>query len=287
MIPGRRSHQPARVRQSRATRLTLYTALIATAVFAVFPIYWLVISSLKTPVESGRIPATWWPQAPDFHAYLTVFEVVPFGRSFANSVILTVVCSVSVVMTSILSGYVFAKYRFRGREKLFWAIVLTMFLPPITTIVPLYNMMNSWNLNDTFLGLVLPWLANPFGVFLMRQFIADIPDELIDAARVDGASEVRIVASIVTPLLRPAVITLLVFTTVYYWNSFLWPLTILQSTEKFPITVTLAQLLSYNTTVKYQSVVMAGVLVASIPTLLVFLLGQRVFVQGISRTGVK
>jgi multiple sugar transport system permease protein len=182
---------------------------------------------------------------------------------------------------------VFAKYRFGGRDLVFWALVVTMFLPPIVTLVPLYNMMSALGLNDSYLGAMLPWLANAFGIFLMRQFIADVPNELLDAARVDGASELRVVVQIVVPLLKAPIVTLLVFTSVYYWNNFLWPLTILQSQEKFPITVTLAQLLSYNTTVQYQSVVMAGVLIASVPTLLVFLLAQRVFVQGISRSGVK
>jgi multiple sugar transport system permease protein len=192
-----------------------------------------------------------------------------------------------VLVTSIMSAFVFAKYRFRGRNGLFWLLVGTMFLPPIVTIVPLYNMMSSLGLTDSYLGVVLPWLANAFGIFLMRQFIADVPDELLDAARLDGASELRVLFQIVVPLLRPAIITLLVFTVVYYWNNFLWPLTILQSQQKFPITITLAQLLSYNTTVQYQGVVMAGVLIASAPTLLVFLAAQRVFVQGIARSGVK
>ena len=271
----------------RLTRPGLYLVMLLIAAVMLFPLYWLLISSLKSPAESASIPATWWPHQLTWGAYSTVFKVVPFARSFLNSLFITAVCSVSVTVTSILSAFVFAKYRFRGRDWLFWLLVLTMFLPPIVTIVPLYNMMSALGLNDSYLGVMLPWLANAFGIFLMRQFIADIPDELLDAARIDGAGELRIVARIITPLLKPPVITLLVFTSVYYWNNFLWPLTILQSSTKFPITVTLAQLLSYNSTTQYQSVVMAGVLIASLPTLIVFLLAQRVFVQGIARSGVK
>ena len=265
----------------------LYLVAVVVGCVALFPIYWLVISSLKTPAELGRIPTTWWPHTFSVEAYRTVFQLVPFAQSFLNSVIITAVCSGSVLLTSILSGYVFAKYRFRGRDALFWLLIATMFLPPIVTIVPLYNMMSALGLTDSYLGVVLPWLANAFGIFLMRQFIADVPDELLDAARLDGASEFRVLFQIIVPLLKPAIITLLVFTVVYYWNNFLWPLTILQSQQKFPITITLAQLLSYNTTVQYQGVVMAGVLIASAPTLLVFLAAQRVFVQGIARSGVK
>jgi multiple sugar transport system permease protein len=271
----------------RLTRPVLYLIMLLIAVVMLFPLYWLLISSLKSPAESASIPTTWWPHHLDWSAYSKVFTAVPFARSFLNSLLITGVCSICVTVTSILSAFAFAKYRFRGRNALFWTLVLTMFLPPIVTIVPLYNMMSGLGLDDSYLGVMLPWLANAFGVFLMRQFIADIPDELLDAARIDGAGEFRIVARIVTPLLKPPIISLLVFTGVYYWNNFLWPLTILQSQDKFPITVTLAQLLSYNSTTEYQSVVMAGVLIASLPTLIVFLLAQRVFVQGIARSGVK
>jgi multiple sugar transport system permease protein len=274
-------------RRPRPGRIALYGCAVVVGCVTLFPIYWLVISSLKRPDELGRIPPTWFPHGITGEAYRTVFEIVPFAQSFLNSVIITAVCSASVLVTSIMSAFVFAKYRFRGRNGLFWLLVGTMFLPPIVTIVPLYNMMSSLGLTDSYLGVVLPWLANAFGIFLMRQFIADVPDELLDAARLDGASELRVLFQIVVPLLRPAIITLPVFTVVYYWNNFLWPLTILQSQQKFPITITLAQLLSYNTTVQYQGVVMAGVLIASAPTLLVFLAAQRVFVQGIARSGVK
>jgi multiple sugar transport system permease protein len=279
--------RPAPRRRRRYGRIPLYACAVVVGAAALFPLYWLVISSLKTPQELGRIPTTWWPHGITVDAYRTVFELVPFAQSFLNSVIITAICSGSVLLTSTLAAFVFAKYRFRGRDALFWLLVGTMFLPPIVTIVPLYNMMSALGLTDSYAGVVLPWLANAFGIFLMRQFIADVPDELLDAARLDGASEFRVLFQIVVPLLKPAIVTLLVFTVVYYWNSFLWPLTILHSQEKFPITITLAQLLSYNTTVQYQGVVMAGVLIASAPTLLVFLAAQRVFVQGIARSGVK
>jgi multiple sugar transport system permease protein len=274
------------------TRITskrgvLYGVMAIVAAVMLFPLYWLVITSLKRPDESALIPPTWWPHALDVGAYSRVFEAVPFARSFVNSVLFAGVCATTVVVTSTFAAFVFAKYRFRGRDGLFWVLVLAMFLPPIVTIVPLYNMMSALGLNDSYLGVMLPWLANPFGIFLMRQFIAGVPDELIDAARIDGAGEVRVVVRIVAPLLKPPIVTLFVFAAVYYWNNFLWPLTILQSTDKFPITVTLAQLLSYNTTVQYQSVVMAGVLIASLPTLVIFLIAQRVFVQGIAQSGVK
>jgi len=140
---------------------------------------------------------------------------------------------------------------------------------------------------DTYIGVCLPWLANAFGIYLIRQFMRDVPDELIEAARVDGASELRIIARILVPLLKPAVITLAVFCLVYYWNNFLWPLTALHSREKYPFVLALNGLMSNNTSVQYRNVVLAGAILASLPTVAIFLSAQRVFVQGIARTGVK
>lgn len=269
-------------------RRTAAAAAIALAMLpALFPLYWMVISSLKGPEELQTVPPTWWPREPSFGAFAEVFEAVPFGTAFANSLLLAGVATVSVLVTSVLAGYVFAKHRFRGREALFWGVVATMFLPPVVTLVPLYWLVSSMDLADSYLGVLLPWLANAFGIFLMRQFISDVPDELLDAARIDGAGELRIVWRVVTPLLRPAVVSLAIFSFVFYWNNFIWPLSILQDDAKFPVVLALSQLLNYSTSVQYQNVVMAGALIASLPTIVVFLLAQRVFVASLSRTGVK
>ncbi|NUR86037.1 MAG: carbohydrate ABC transporter permease [Nonomuraea sp.] len=261
--------------------------LVLVLIPALFPLYWMVASSLKGPQELQRIPPTWFPSSPSFGAFGEVFETVKFGQAFLNSLLLAGVATLSVLVTSVLAGYVFAKYTFRGREVLFWGVVATMFLPPVVTLVPLYWLVSSMGLADTYLGVLLPWLANAFGIFLMRQFIADVPDELLEAARLDGASELRILWGVVTPLLRPAVVSLAIFSFVFYWNNFIWPLSILQDDAKFPVVLALSQLLSYSTSVQYQNVVMAGALIASLPTIVVFLLAQRVFVASLSRTGVK
>lgn len=253
----------------------------------VFPLAWMLLSSVKSPQELMQTPPSWWPEQPSLDAYRTVFEMLPFGRAFGNSFLVAGVATLSVVVTSVLAGYAFAKYRFKGRDTLFWVLVGTMFLPPVVMLVPLYWLVSQLGLSDSYLGVMLPWLANGFGIFLMRQFIADVPDELIDAARLDGAGEARIVRTVVAPLVMPAVVTLSIFAFVFYWNNFLWPLSILQTTEKFPVVLMLSQLLSYSTSVQYQNVVMAGAAVASIPTIVLFLLTQRVFVAGIARTGVK
>ncbi|MEU6998054.1 carbohydrate ABC transporter permease [Nonomuraea sp. NPDC046570] len=271
----------------RAVRLAAGVAIALAMLPPLFPLYWMVISSLKGPEELQRVPPTWFPADPSLGAFGEVFEAVPFAGAFLNSLLIAGVSTLSVLVTSVMAGYVFAKYRFRGREVLFWGVVATMFLPPVVTLVPLYWLVSSMGLADSYLGVMLPWLANAFGIFLMRQFIADIPDELIDAARIDGAGELRILWRVVTPLLMPAVVSLAIFAFVFYWNNFIWPLSILQDDSKFPVVLALTQLLSYSTSVQYQNVVMAGALIAAVPTILVFLLAQRVFVQSVSRTGVK
>ncbi len=265
----------------------LYVVLVVVALVPLFPLYWLVISAFKTPREFSTIPPTWFPLAPTADPLVTALTEVPFARAMMNSMLIAGGSTLAVVVTSVLAGYVFAKHHFAGRDALFWGVVATMFLPPIVTLVPLYYLVSSMGLDDTYLGVMLPWLANAFGIFLMRQFIADIPDELLEAARIDGAGEVRIVTLFVVPLIRPALVTLAVFQFVYAWNNFLWPLSILKSEAMYPVVLTLNRLMSYTMSFEYQNVVIAGALVASLPTLLVFFIAQRVFVAGIASSGIK
>jgi len=271
----------------RVGRIVQYALLAIVALIPLFPLYWLLISALKTPAEFSQIPPSWFPIAPTLDPTTTALTAVPFFQSMLNSIIIAGGATLSVLVTSILAGYVFAKHRFPGRDLLFWGIIATMFLPPIVTIVPLYYLVSSMGLSDTYLGVLLPWLANAFGIFLMRQFIQDIPDELIEAARMDGAGEFRIVWQFVVPLLKPAIVTLAVFMFVYAWNNFLWPLSILKSEALYPVVLTLNRLMSYTMSFEYQNVVLAGAVIASLPTLLVFLVTQRVFVAGIAASGVK
>ena len=186
-----------------------------------------------------------------------------------------------------MAGYAFAKHQFRGRDALFAAIVATMFLPPIVTLIPLYRMVGSLGLDGSLLGVILPNLANAFGIFLMRQFIAGVPNELIEAARIDGASELRIVFTIVAPNILPAVATLAIFAFCYHWNSYLWPLTILEGNgDAYPIVLSLSRLLSYNRGAMNTNLVMAGATLAVLPPLLLFVALQRAFISSIIQSGL-
>lgn len=262
--------------------------IIVVAVVAAFPMVWMVLSSLKTPQESMQVPPVWLPATPNLNAYAEVADVVSLGRSLVNSAVIATVTTGAIIVTSLMAGYAFAKYRFRGREALFAVLIAAMFLPPIVTLIPLYRITGYLGLNASLIGVIVPNLANAFGIFLMRQYIKGVPDELIDAARVDGASEMRILFKVVAPSVMPAIAALTLFAFVYHWNSYLWPLTVLQGqTEQYPIVISLSRLLSYNRGAMNTGLVMAGATMAVLPPVLLFVFLQRFFVDSIVSSGVK
>jgi multiple sugar transport system permease protein len=266
--------------------LTLVITLVA--VIAAFPMVWMILSSLKTPQESMQVPPVWWPQTPNLDAYVQVADVVSLGQSFLNSAIIAGVTTLAILVTSLMAGYAFAKYRFKGRDALFALLIAAMFLPPIVTLIPLYRITGYLGVNASLVGVILPNLANAFGIFLMRQYIKGVPDDLIDAARVDGASEMKILFRIVAPTVMPAIAALTLFAFVYHWNSYLWPLTVLQGkTDQYPIVISLSRLLSYNRGAMNTGLVMAGATLAVLPPVLLFVFLQRFFVDSIVSSGVK
>ena len=269
-----------------AAGLTLL--IIVVAVVAAFPLAWMILTSLKTPQETMHVPPVWLPATPSLDAYAKVAGVISIGRSFLNSAIIALVTTAAILVTSLMAGYAFAKYRFRYREALFALLIATMFLPPIVTLIPLYRIVGYLGLTGSLAGVVVPNLANAFGIFLMRQFIRGVPDELIEAARVDGASELRVLFQIVAPSVLPAIAALTLFAFVYHWNSYLWPLTVLQgNADAYPIVISLSRLLSYNRGAVNTGLVMAGATLAVLPPLILFVLLQRFFVDSIVGSAIK
>lgn len=264
-----------------------YLLMLVISLVMVFPFYWMAVSSLKTPEELASLPPVWWPANLSFDSFKKIFEVIPFGSSLMNSIIVTTAATASILLTSILAGYVFAKYQFRGKNTLFVIVLSTMMVPQFVLIVPLYHMMNGMHLVNTFFGLILPNMANAFGIFLMKQFIEGIPDDLIEAARLDGASEWKIIWKVIVPLLKPAASALILFAFVYQWNNFLWPLTIVQTPEMNTVVLALNSLRSYTTSVEYTNVVMAGAVIGILPSVVLFLWLQKFFIEGIAMTGIK
>ncbi|RWB76159.1 MAG: carbohydrate ABC transporter permease [Mesorhizobium sp.] len=277
----------ARKRPSGSKAL-LATAMLLVAVVSAFPLAWMVLSSLKTPAETMQVPPVWIPRMPTLEAYEKVAGVINVGRSMWNSLVIASVTTAGILVTSIMAGYAFAKYPFRGRSLLFSVLIATMFLPPIVTLIPLYRMVGSLGLSASLAGIIVPNLANAFGIFLMRQFIAGVPDDLIDAARMDGASELLILYKIVAPSVAPAIAALALFAFVYHWNSYLWPLTVLQgNADAYPIVISLSRLLSYNRGAVNTGLVMAGATLAVLPPLVLFVFLQRFFVDSIVGSAIK
>ena len=269
-------------------RTALVVLIIAIAVVAAFPLAWMILTSLKTPQETMQVPPVWLPGTPNLDAYEKVAGVLNLGRSMLNSALIALLTTAGIVITSLMAGYAFAKYQFRFRDTLFAILIATMFLPPIVTLIPLYRTVGYLGLNASLAGVVVPNLANAFGIFLMRQFIRGVPDELIEAARVDGASELRVLFQIIAPAVLPAIAALTLFAFVYHWNSYLWPLTVLQgNTDAYPIVISLSRLLSYNRGAMNAGLVMAGATLAVLPPVVLFVVLQRFFVDSVVASGVK
>ncbi|MFS0863071.1 carbohydrate ABC transporter permease [Fredinandcohnia sp. 179-A 10B2 NHS] len=220
-----------------------------------------------------------------FSGFTTLFKKNNIGVWFFNSLYIAVVVTIGVLLFDSMAGYVLAKKRFPGRNLIFWSIIATMMIPGQVTLVPLFIMVRNFGIMDTHWALIFPDLAMVFGVFLMRQFMHSIPDELLDAAKIDGASEWKTYWSIVLPLAKPGLAALGIFTFMSVWNSFLWPIIVLNNADLYTLPVGLKTLQDAN--LASFKLLMSGAAVASIPMIIVFILFQRHFVKGLTLGGVK
>ncbi len=250
------------------------------------PFLWMLLSSVKGGGEIRRIPPTWWPEAPTLDNFRDLFDRLNFPQFFTNSTLVAVAVTLGNLIFCSMLGYVLAKFNFAGKTLLFRLVLGTLMIPGMVTLVPLFVLVANMGLVNTYLGLILPFLAAPFGVFLMRQFFLALPDELIDAARVDGASETRIFVQVAMPLAKPALATLAILTFLGSWNNFLWPLVVATTEDKYTLPVALALYSTGQNQTDY-GLLLAGAVVVVVPVLIVFLVLQRYFVQGVAMTGIK
>jgi multiple sugar transport system permease protein len=269
---------------------TLYVILSVGLVVMAGPFVWMLLSSFKPNAEVRRTPPTWWPEQFTLDNYYQVFTRLHFPNALFNSVFVAVAVTFGTLVMCSIFGYALAKLDFPGRRALFLIVMGTLMVPGMVTFIPQFVLISQLDLVDTYAGLILPSFfgahAGPFGVFLMRQFIMGLPDELIDAARVDGAGEVRIFFRVILPLCTPALATLGILTFLGSWNNFLWPLVVAQSEDMFTLPVALATYSDGQNATEYV-LLLAGASIVVLPTLLVFMLLQRYFVQGIAMTGIK
>ena len=264
-----------------------YLALIALSLWMLLPFYWMISASLMTSKEIIQMPPPLIPAVPQLHNYVRVTEVVDLARAYLNSILVTALTVIGILFTSSLAGFAFAKYQFPGKDVLFAMILATMMIPFFVILIPVFYVVKTFGWTNNYAGLIMPGLVSAYGIFMMRQFILTLPDELLDAARIDGANEFRIYWQIILPLTGPALATLGVFNMISVWNSFLWPLLIAQSPDLYTVPLALNSLRTYGMEAQVLNLQMAGTVASVIPTLIVFIFLQRYFTQGIALTGLK
>ena len=268
-----------------------YAFLIAAALLMIAPFLWSISTSLKQPGDVFAYPPKLFPDPVTFQNYIDVFTKLTFDRYFLNSVIVTGSVVVLNVLFGTAAAYAFAKLRFPGRNAIFFLLLLTLMVPFQVNLIPLYKIMVELHKAipaigaDTYFGIVAPSAIQVFGIFLMRQFLRGIPDEILESARMDGASEVRILRSIVFPIARPGMATLAIFTFLGAWNDFLWPLIVTNSDTMRTMPVGLALLARKNASNWGDT--MAGTVLTAAPLIIIFLILQRRFIEGLTAGSVK
>jgi multiple sugar transport system permease protein len=259
--------------------------LLGMATVTVAPLAWMLSVSLMSTGEATMLPPSLLPSRMTFANYGDLFARVGMGRSVLNSVVLTTAVTLVSMVFNVAAGYAFAKLRFAGRDRLFKLLLGALVIPGQVAMVPLFLLLKHLGLVNSYGGVIVPAMASIFGIFLVRQYALSIPDDLLEAARIDAASEFRIFRSVVVPLLKPIIVTLAVFTSLGTWNDFMWPLIVLNDRELYTLPVALAGLSREH--VQDTELMMAGAVLTTLPVLLVFLLLQRFYIQGLMLGSVK
>lgn len=260
-------------------------ALLLLALVSLAPLLWMVSVSFMPAGEASRFPPPVLPSAATLANYHELFARTGMTRNFANSLLVSGAITLGSLLVNTMAGYAFAKLRFRGRERIFQVLLAALVIPAQVAMLPLFLLMKQLGLVNSFGGVIVPALATVFGIFLVRQYARSIPDELLEAARIDGASELRIFFQIVLPMLKPVLVTLTIFTFMAAWNDFMWPLIVLTDQEHYTLPVALASLSREH--IMDVEMMMAGAVITVLPVLLLFLLLQRYYIQGLLLGGVK
>jgi len=265
--------------------LLVNASLVALALLTAAPLLWMVSASFMRPGDSNTIPPPLLPAHPTLENYVVLFTRLQLARNFLNSMVIAVVGTVVSVVVNAMAGYAFAKLRFRGRDRLFQLLLVALVVPTQVGMLPLFLQLKAMGLVNTPLGVMIPYLSSVFGIFMVRQYALGIPDDLLDAARIDGAGEFRIFFSIVLPVIRPILATLASFSFLSAWNDFLWPLIVLSDSSRFTLPVALAGLAGEH--IQDTELMMAGSVLTVLPVIVTFLLLQRFYTEGVMRGSLK
>lgn len=261
------------------------TVLVTMVLLVLVPIAWTVLSSFKTSSELAERPPSVLPDTFSLDNYTTALSSFDFGVYLRNSVIVVVGATLLTLTINSMAAYALAKYNFRGRDALFLLTLATIMIPLQVILIPVYQVTAQLGLVNTLWGLIIPTAATPTGVFLLRQYMLTIPDELIEAARIDGAGEFRVFLSVVLPLCRPALAVVAIFSVVWRWNDFLWPLVVAQNESVYTLPVALARFAGQQ--VVPFNLILAMSVVSMVPVIVVFLFAQKQIVKGIATTGLR
>jgi multiple sugar transport system permease protein len=259
--------------------------LAAGAVVTLVPLLWMVSASFMSPGEANSFPPRLLPHVPTLQNYVVLFTRLDLGRQFANSTLVACASTVVSLLVNSMAGYAFAKLRFRGRERTFQLLLAALVIPAQVGMLPLFLLLKFMGLVNTYVGVIVPFMAGVFGIFMIRQYALGIPDDLLDAARVDGAGEFRIYWTIVLPVIRPILVTLAVFVFLSAWNDFMWPLIVLSDDAKYTLPVALASLSGEH--VQDTELMMAGSVLTVLPVIVLFVALQRAYIRGVMMGSVK
>lgn len=272
-------------KKTRPGHYLSFVFLLGAAIIALLPLYWMVVTALQQPTLTVSFPPEWFPSNPTFLNFQRFFGRPHVLTWTTNSLIVALAVTGIQIFTCAMAGYAFAKKKFPGGNFLFYLYIASMMIPGQVTLVPLFLIMSRLNLLDTYAGLVLPGIAGPFGVFLMKQFISTLPTDLIEAATIDGCGEWLTFMKVILPLAKPGLAVLGIFTFMGQWNQFLWPLIVTNSSSMRTLPVGLA-LLQEELPMQY-GLLMAGATYAAIPMIVIFLMFQKYFLRGITVGALK
>jgi multiple sugar transport system permease protein len=268
-----------------ASVILIHLALVIGAVVTVVPLLWMVSASLMPQGEATAFPPRMIPSQVTLEHYRALFDNLKLGRAFLNSMFVATLAMVLSLLFNSMAGYAFAKLRFRGRDRLFTLLISALAIPAQVAMLPLFLMLKSIGLVNTYAGVLIPYAATIYGIFLVRQFMVAIPDDLLAAARIDGASELRIYWSIILPVARPVLATLAIFSFMSAWNDFMWPLIILTDDDHYTMPVAVANLVGEHAL--DLELMMAAAVLTVIPVLLLFFVLQKQYIAGMMSGSVK
>jgi lactose/L-arabinose transport system permease protein len=267
-------------------KLLLYIFALVGVTISVFPFYWMFTASTLTESQIFKVPPTLVPDGNFMDNLKNLTEGWPIWSALINSLVVSGITTITTIFFSALAGFAFAKYRFKGREPLFISVLLIMMVPTQVMLVPMFIIMMNFNWIDSYFALIVPYLVTPFGVFLMRQQMLAFPDELIEAARIDGCKDFGIFFRIVLPVMKPACAALGIVTFMHSWGNFIWPLVVVSSEELYTLPLLLSMMVQPGQVVQYGQVMVAAT-IGLVPMLLLFLFFQKHFVSGVFGGSVK